>query len=124
MRVPKWIKPFYIVSALYDGVLGVAFLVAPVAIFNITGVTPPNHIGYVQFPAFVLIIFAYMFYNIAQNPVANKNLIIYEILLKFSYCSVVFPHWLTGQIPSIWVPFAVFDLLFMIAFIVSYKALK
>ena len=124
MGIPKWIKPFYIISALYDGILGIAFLVAHEAIFTATQVPPPNHVGYIQFPAFILITFAYMFYNIAKNPIANKNLIIYGILLKFSYCLAVIPHWLTGNIPSLWMPFAFFDLLFMIVFIISYKTLK
>ena len=31
--------------------LGLAFLASPAAIFEVFGVTPPNHPGYVQFPA-------------------------------------------------------------------------
>ena len=124
MEIPKWVKPFYIFSALYDGVLGFSFLIAPIAIFNAVQISPPNHIGYIQFPAFFLVIFAYMLFNIAKDPIANKNLIIYAILIKLSYCLVVFPHWMMGNMPWVWVPFAFFDLAFMVVFIISYKALK
>ena len=124
MDVPKWIKPFYVVAALYDGILGLVFLMVPTQLFNAAKIAPPNHIGYVQFPALLLVVFAIMFFNIVRDPKANKNLIFYGILLKLSYCSVVLPHWLVGNVPALWVLFAFFDLLFMVVFIVSYKAVK
>ena len=102
----------FIVAALYDGVLGAAFLFASGALFDWFGVTPPNHPGYVQFPAALLIVFAVMFMAIAVNPVRNRNLIPYGILLKMSYCGVVSFHWLTAGIPDMWKPFCVFDLCF------------
>jgi len=90
----RWIKPFFIIAALYDGILGILFLMVPTQLFNAAKIVPPNHIGYVQFPAMLLVLFAIMFFNIARDPKANRNLILYGILLKFSYCSVVFPLWL------------------------------
>jgi len=120
----RWIKPFFIIAALYDGILGILFLMVPTQLFNAAKIVPPNHIGYVQFPAMLLVLFAIMFFNIARDPKANRNLILYGILLKFSYCSVVFPHWLVGNVPFIWVPFAFFDLAFLIVFAIAYKAVK
>jgi hypothetical protein len=55
----------FLVAALYDGVLGLAFLIAPAEIFVMYGVEPPNHMAFVQFPAFLLIIFAIMFYRVS-----------------------------------------------------------
>lgn len=124
MEVPKWIKPFYVVAALYDMILGLMFLTASNQLFNAANIALPNHIGYVQFPALLLIIFAIMFFNIARDPKANKNLIFYGILLKLSYCSVVLPHWLAGNVPILWVPFAFFDFLFMIVFVIAYRVVK
>ena len=103
---------------------GDAVLVVPTQLFNATKITLPNHIGYVQFPAMLLVVFAIMFFNIARDPRANRNLIFYGILLKLSYCSVVFSHWMGGAVPFIWVPFAFFDFAFLVAFIIAYKALK
>ena len=124
MNFPKWIKPFFIVAALYDGILGILFLTIPMQIFKMANITPPNHIGYVQFPGALLIIFSIMFFNIAKDPKANRDLIIYGILLKISYCSVVFFNWILDNIPSIWVLFGFFDLVFLIIFIVAYKTIK
>lgn len=118
------IRILFVVAALYDGILGIAFLVAAPALFEWVGVTPPNHYGYVQFPAALLIVFALMFLAIARDPVANLSLVPFGILLKVSYCAVVFYHWFTTGVPFIWKPFAIADLVFLVAFIWAYSALK
>lgn len=124
MDVKKWVRSLFLAAALYDGIIGILFLMVPLQLFKTFNVTPPNHVGYVQFPGMLLIVFAIMFFNIAKAPAGNINLIIYGILLKISYCSVVFSHWIVGNIPSLWVPFAFFDLAFLIAFIFAYKAYR
>ena len=124
MNVPKWIKPFFYIAGLYDGILGLLFLVVPIQLFDAVNVSPPNHVGYVQFPAMLLITFAIMFFNIAKDPEDNKNLILYGILLKISYCSVVLYYWMIGEIPSIWIPFAFFDFIFLGMFLAAKKVLK
>ncbi len=123
-EVPGWIKPFFVFAALYDGILGVAFLALPLKLFELAGVTPPNHLGYIHFPALLLILFAIMFFNIAKNPIGNRILIHYGIMLKICYCSVVFSHWLMGNMPNIWITFGVFDLVFLVVFIIALNDLK
>ena len=53
---------------------------------------PPNHWGYVQFSAALLIIFGLMFLAAARRPIANRNLLPYCFLLKIAYSGVVFDH--------------------------------
>jgi hypothetical protein len=113
------IRILFWVAALYDGILGIAFLVAAPALFDQVGVPPPNHFGYVHFPAALLIVFALMFVAIARDPVANFRLIGYGILLKLSYCAVVAYHWLSAGVPFIWKPFAIADLVFLILFVLA-----
>jgi len=64
-----------------------------------------------------------MFLAIARAPLANRNLIPYGMLLKVSYCSVVFYHWSTGGITDIWKPFAFVDLAFLALFAWAYVGL-
>jgi hypothetical protein len=120
MQKRTFIVLLFYVAAFYDGILGLIFLFAGSNVFEMFQVTPPNHFGYIHFPALLLIIFSLMFLAIAGDPVKNRNLILYGILLKASYCGVVFFHWFTGGIPSIWKLFAFFDLAFMIIFIWIY----
>ena len=116
----KAISIFYYFSAAYDGTLGLVFLIFPLSIYNWYEITPPNHVGYVHFPAALLIVFAIMFINIARQPLHNRNLIPYGILLKLSYCSVVFGHWFTTGIPDMWKSFAIVDLIFGVVFVWTY----
>ncbi|MFC1594595.1 hypothetical protein ACFL38_04640 [Candidatus Omnitrophota bacterium] len=124
MTIPKWIKPLFTFAGLYDFILGALFVLAPINIFVLVGVEPPNHIGYIQFPALLLVVFGIMFFAIARDPEANRNLIPYGILLKISYCTVVFSHAATRTIPDMWIPFAWIDVLFLAAFIAAIRALK
>jgi len=115
------VRPLFIIAGLYDGVLGLAFLFFAPAVFDRFNVTPPNHFGYVHFPALLLLVFALMFFAIAADPWRNRNLIPYGILLKASYCATVGWHWLDAGVPWMWKPFFILDLLFLIAFIWAYR---
>lgn len=120
----SWIRRLFVVAALYDGVLGLLFIFAPLAAFGWYNVPPPNHVGYVQFPAALLMVFAAMFARIAADPVGRRNLIPYGIGLKIAYCTTVFWHWGATGIPDMWKPFALADLLFMIFFFVAWRATR
>jgi hypothetical protein len=117
------ISGLFFVAALYDGLLGLAFLVAADWIFRTAQVTPPNHVGYVQFPGAILVVFAIMFAAIARRPRENRGLIPYGMLLKVSYCGVAAYHWLAAGIPALWKPFVVIDLVFLILFLLAYRSL-
>jgi hypothetical protein len=123
MKTPRWIPILFGLAAAYDGAVGLLFLVAPGYPFQLFHVTPPNHMGYVQFPAALLMIFALMFAKIALSPIWYRDLIPYGILLKVAYCAVSGWHWLTTGIPAMWKPLTVIDLVMLILFIWAYAAL-
>jgi hypothetical protein len=117
-----WTRVLFRLSGLYDGVLGLAFLFAGTAIYDRFGIPPPNHPGYVQFPALLLVVFAAMFLRIASDPARYRDLIPYGMGLKASYASVVLFHALRGNIPAMWVPFAWADLAFLLLFFVAWRS--
>jgi hypothetical protein len=119
----SWIKPFFVLSALYDGILGIAFVFFWRAIFRWFGVEPPNHPAYVQFPALLLVIFAAMFLRIAKDPVGNRDLIPYGVALKVAYCGTAFWYQVTAGIPFMWIPWAWADLGFLVLFVVAWRKL-
>lgn len=124
MTMMLMVRALFVLAGLYDGVLGLAFLANGPGLFERFNVTPPNHWGYVQFPALLLLIFALMFFSIAVRPRANRGLIWYGVLLKVGYCGVVFRYWFGGGIPGMWKPFALIDLGFLILFVLAWLALK
>lgn len=124
MKTKQMISILFSLAAVYDGLLGLVFLLAPSMIFQRFEVSPPNHFGYVQFPALLLLIFAWMFASVALAPDKNRNLILYGIALKIAYCGLVFYYWFTVQIPTLWKPFAVMDFCCIILFAIAFAALK
>lgn len=124
MKNKRVLAVLFTLAAVYDGLLGIAFLFGSGPLFRWCGVTPPNHPGYVQFSAALLIVFAIMFMAIALDPFKNHNLILYGILLKVSYCGVVLFHWLTAGLPYIWKPFCICDLLFLVLFCWAWAATR
>lgn len=118
-----WIRRFYLAAGLYDALLGSVFLFFFKAVYGYFGVTLPNHDAYIQFAALLLIIFGVGFYFVSVDPARNRDIIRMGILLKASYCGVVFSHALFGTMPAMWIPFAFVDLAFLAGFVYSLWAL-
>jgi hypothetical protein len=116
MKSRASISLLFTVAAIYDALLGGAFLFFGTRLFEWFGVIPPNHLGYLHFPAALLLVFALMFVAIARDPYANRNLLPYAMLLKLSYCGVVLFHWASTGIPFMWKPFCLLDLIFLVLF--------
>lgn len=123
MKGDRWISSLFWIAAAYDGIVGLVFLLAPLRAFDWFHVTHPNHIGYVQFPAALLIVFASMFVAIARDPFRRRTLILYGVGLKASYCLVAGGHWLIGGIPSMWKPLVIVDLAMLALFLAAYASL-
>ena len=119
----EWIRPFFIVAALYDIVLGVGFLFAWRAAYARFGIAPPNHPAYIQFAAALVAIFGIGFWLVAQAPERNRDIIKLGVLLKIAYSGTVLSYWAQGAMPLMWVPFAWIDLGFLLAFLASLRAL-
>jgi hypothetical protein len=117
-----WIRVVFGLSAVYDFVLGLGFLFAAGPIFARFGVTPPNHPGYVQFPALLLVVFGVLFVRIAMDPAGRREWMLYGIGLKLAYAGTVFTHQVGGGIPAMWLPFAWADVAFAALFAAAWAA--
>ena len=124
MRKLTYVSWIFYAAGLYDGLLGMLAIFFSVKLFSFFHVTPPNHFGYVQFPGALLIVFAFMFFAIAQSPLEKRMLIPYGISLKISYVSVITWHWLFGIMPDMWKPFVICDIVFLALFIWAYFTSK
>lgn len=124
MKSLSLVRWLYSIASLYETVLGLAFLVAAPQIFRAAAITPPNHWGYVHFAAGLLVVFGLMFLAIARQPIENRNLVVYGILLKLCYVITVCYHWYAGGVPNMWKYFAAVDALFAIAFFWSLVPLE
>src|SRR5205085_11264266 len=89
-------------------------------LFDSAGVPQPNHWGYIQFGSLMLVVFGTMFFAVAYDPVVNRNLIPYGMLLKLSYTGLVTYYWVTTDCPLLFKPFAVIDGLMFVLFFLAY----
>ena len=124
MKSLSSIRLLYYIAAAYEGLLGLAFIVAGPRIFDLCGITPPNHWGYVHFSAGILLIFGWLLLPIALHPVENRSLVIYGVLLKVCYVMTVGWHQFHGGVPTLWIYFAVADAVFLALFIWTMGSLK
>ncbi len=120
----RWIPLAYWASAVMDAVIAVAFLFFLAPVFTAAGVELPNHPGYLQFPALLLVVFAAMYARIAGDPRGRKDLMPYGMGLKISFVLVAFWHWTTGTLPWLWLPLAWIDLVFLIVFFIGWQAVR
>ena len=120
----SWIRPLFVVAALYDLVLGAVFFFAFKTIYDRFTIPLPNHDAYVQLPAAFIAIFGIGFWFISRAPERNRDLITLGVLMKLAFAGVVLSYAFRDAIPPLWVPFAWIDFAFMLAFIAALNASK
>lgn len=117
-------KLLFVISGVYDGLLGLAFLFRGPALFEYFQVTLPNHFGYITFPALILILFGAMFFRIASDPRKYRDMIPLGMGLKVAYAGTVFYYLINGGLPQMWIPFAWADTAFLVLFVISWIGLR
>ena len=115
------VRMLFAVAGCYDFLIGVAFLFCGPQIFDAAGVPHPNHWGYLEFGALLLIVFGIMFFDVARDPVANRKLMPYGMLLKLSYTGLVGYYWITTDCPFLFKPFAIVDAVMFVLFLCAYS---
>jgi len=115
----KWMRVLFIAAGLFEGLLGLALLFAPAWVFSLNDFEALDHPAYVQFPALLLLIFALMFFRIAADPVKRRELILYACAIKAAYFGVAIFNQATRGIPSMWLPWAWADLVFLVLFLLA-----
>jgi len=120
-------KTLYLTAALYDFILGVAFLFFYKQIFNITGMNIPENPAYLTFCAFLIALFGVLLFMIYLDLNNSKKLVIYAIMIKFAYVgTVLYYYLLVGKsfVDTPFLIFAVFDFIFAILFIESLRFIR
>ena len=115
------VRLLFMIAGLYDFGIGLVFLLFGSQLFDSAGVPQPNHWGYIQFGSLLLVVFGTMFFAVAYDPVANRNLIPYGMLLKLSYTGLVTYYWVTTDCPMLFKPFAVIDGVMFVLFFLAYR---
>ncbi|MCA9231890.1 MAG: hypothetical protein KDA57_14670 [Planctomycetales bacterium] len=114
------IRGLFVVAGLYDFLIGLTFLFFGSRLFEAASVPQPNHWAYIHFGSLMLMIFGLMFFAVARDPVGNRSLIPYGMLLKISYTGLATYYWVTTDCPFLFKPFAVIDGVMLVLFWLAY----
>lgn len=114
-------KLLFLGAGLYDLLIGLVFLCCGAALLDWAGIPQPNHMGYLQFAALQLLIFGAMFLAVSRDPVGQRNLIPYGMLLKVSYVGLTCFYWVQGECPLLFQPFAGIDAVMLVLFWRAYS---
>jgi len=120
-------KALYLTAALYDFILGVAFLFFYEQIFNITGMNIPSNPAYLTFCALLIALFGILLFMVYSDIENSKKLVIYAIMIKFAYVGTVLYYYLVvgkSFVDTPFLIFAVFDFIFAILFIESLRFIR
>lgn len=120
-------KRLYLIAGLYDFSLGFLFLFFYKNVFDLLGMNLPENPSYLTFSALMILFFGVLLFMISHNLEGSRRLVIYSILVKFSYVTTVFYYYVfvgSDYVDPPFILFAVFDAIFALLFIESLRFIK
>jgi hypothetical protein len=109
---------FFLVAAVYDMALGVAFFFLYQPIFEWLGMTLPPHVSYIHLPAVFVFVQGLSYLIAYANPLGNLGIVKVGVAYKGSYTALAAYYLVTDQIPAMFFAwFGLFDFFFFIGFV-------
>ena len=116
--VPASWRWFFLVAAIYDMALGLAFLVAGESVISAIGMEPPPHVAYIQLAAVFVFIQGLSYLLPWRDAWANEGIVWVGVAYKAGYAGLALWYLALGTLPSVFfVPWAILDLAFMVGFL-------
>jgi len=114
----KYYNALFIVAAIYDWILGAAFLFFYKPIFESLGIAIPANPSYISLAAAFVFVSGFIYYFAFKTPAASRELIKLGAIYKFFYVAVGVYYLLISMLPhAIFFVFGVADFAFMVLFI-------
>jgi hypothetical protein len=114
---PAW-RWFFLLAAVYDIGLGLAFMVGGDAILEAIGMQTPPHVAYYQLAAVFVTVQGISYLFAWHDAMANRGIIWVGVIYKAAYAGLAVWYIALGLLPSVFfVPWAAADLLFMVGFL-------
>ena len=109
-------------TALYDGVLGLVFLVLFRPLLGLLGVAVPENPIYLQLAAGCIALFGLGFWHAAQHPVRNLDLVRLGVGMKVFYVALAVYAAAVGLLPHpLFLVLALLDALFVVGVVVLWR---
>jgi hypothetical protein len=111
-------RTFFLIAALYDIVLGIAFFFLFDPLFAALGIALPNNTSYIHLTAGFVFVQGLGYWFVYQDPPANLGIVKLGIVYKTVFAGLAFFYLAIGQLlhPAFLI-FAVADLAFLAGFV-------
>lgn len=110
-------RTFFLVAALYDMVLGIAFFFLFDPLFSALGIALPNNISYIHLTAAFVFVQGLGYWFVYQDLTANRGIVKQGIVYKAVFAGLGFYYLAIGQLlHPVFLVFAVADALFLVGF--------
>jgi hypothetical protein len=125
LSLVSW-RRFFVVAALYDGILGAVFFFFYNPLYRAFGIALPNHPSYVQLTAGFVFVQGVSYWLVSRNPLKNMDMVKVGIFYKAIYCGVILYYLAIGQLYGavIFAWLAVFDVVFLALFVLFIRQAK
>lgn len=122
-------RPFYrmvfFIAAVYDIVLGLAFLFAHPWLYGALGLALPTEPAYLHTAAAFVLVQGIMYVLVWGDMVRNRDLALAGAIYKAAYASVAFYHWTLGDLPHpLFGLFGIIDVGFLLLFVAFLGAVR
>ncbi len=114
----RFFKTFFLVAALYDGVLGAVFFFLFGPIFDLLNIPLPSNTSYIHLTAAYVFVQGVGYWFVYRDMLRNVDIVKLAIVYKAVYTLLAVYYWAGGQLlHTIFAWFAVFDVLFLLGFV-------
>jgi hypothetical protein len=109
---------FFLVAAVYDMALGLAFFFLYQPLFDWLTMTMPPHVSYIQLSAVFVFVQGLSYALVWLDPLGNLGLVRVGVAYKAGYAALAAYYLLTDQIPAMFFAwFGLFDFAFLVGFV-------
>jgi hypothetical protein len=111
-------KPFFLVAALYDGILGAAFFIFYNPLFHALGIALPNNTSYIHITTAYIFVQGLSYWFVYRDPLRNVDIVKVGIVYKIIYVGLAAYYLAIGELlSSVFAWLAVADLIFLVLFV-------
>lgn len=123
-QVSGW-RAFFLVAALYDMLLGLAFVIFGEQILGAIGMALPPHIAYIQLAAVFIFVQGFSYLLPFRDPLGNLGIVTVGVVYKAAYAGLALWYLLIGALPSaFFIPWAIIDLAFLVGFVLFLRGAR
>ena len=111
-------RRFFVIAALYDGILGGLFFAFYAPIYRVFNIPFPDNLTYLQMISAFVFVQGLGYWYVSRDLQRNVDLVRIGAIYKAVYILVSIAALVNGQLPhTIFAWFAALDLLFLIGFV-------